>query len=145
MASKKIITVFGATGAQGGSVVNIFLNDPKLKSNWAVRAVTRDTTKESSKKLERQGAEVVSVRSPLLHRPGLLLIAMQADNNDKSSLVTAMTGAAAVFAVTNYWEKMDDKLETQQGKNLVDAAKRTGVQQFIWSSLYNVNKRKSLL
>jgi len=61
MASKKIITVFGATGAQGGSVVDIFLHDPKLKPDWAVRAVTRDTTKESSKKLERQGAEVVSV------------------------------------------------------------------------------------
>lgn len=47
-----------------------------------------------------------------------------------------------MYAVTNYWEKMDDKLEVQQGKNLVDAAKEAGVQQFIWSSLYNVKERK---
>jgi uncharacterized protein YbjT (DUF2867 family) len=64
MASKKLITVFGATGQQGGSVVQTFLNDPKLKSDWAVRAVTRDTTKTSAKKLQDQGAEVIAV-SPL--------------------------------------------------------------------------------
>lgn len=61
MAGKKIITVFGATGTQGGSVAQIFLNDPKLKSEWTVRAVTRDTKKDSAKKLASQGAEVVSV------------------------------------------------------------------------------------
>jgi len=65
--------------------------------------------------------------------------------NDKAALVKAMEGAAAVFAVTNYWEKMDAKLEVQQGKNLVDAAKETSVQQFIWSSLLNINKRESFL
>ena len=64
MAAKKIITVFGATGGQGGSVADIFLNDAKLKSDWVVRAVTRDVTKESSKKLQNKGAEVVSVRLP---------------------------------------------------------------------------------
>ena len=63
MANKKIITVFGATGGQGGSVADIFLHDPKLKSDWTVRAVTRNVTKESAKKLEREGAEVVSVSS----------------------------------------------------------------------------------
>lgn len=63
--------------------------------------------------------------------------------NDKSSLVKAMTGASAVFAVTNYWEKMDMKLEIQQGKNLVDAAKEAGVGHFVWSSLLNITKRES--
>jgi len=66
MAGKKIIAVFGATGAQGGSVAQIFLNDPKLKSEWTVRAVTRDTKKDAAKKLASQGAEVVSVSGPLL-------------------------------------------------------------------------------
>ncbi|KAK9364841.1 NmrA-like family-domain-containing protein, partial [Lipomyces kononenkoae] len=70
MAANKIITVFGATGAQGGAVAQIFLQDPKLQSEWTVRAVTRDTTKESAKKLASQGAEVIS-----------------ANLNDKSTLV----------------------------------------------------------
>lgn len=69
MSGKKIITVFGATGSQGGSVVNTFLNDPKLKGEWNVRAVTRDTTKESAKKLESHGAEVVSVCFPVCTSP----------------------------------------------------------------------------
>lgn len=61
MSSKKIITVFGATGKQGGSVVQIFLNDPKLKNEWAVRGVSRNTESESARKLTAQGVEMVSV------------------------------------------------------------------------------------
>jgi len=63
MASKKIITVFGATGAQGGAVANMFLRDAKLKPQWAVRAVTRDTSKPAATKLRDEGAEVVAVRT----------------------------------------------------------------------------------
>lgn len=61
MSSKKIITVFGATGQQGGSVAQIFLNDPKLKNDWTVRGVSRNANSESAKKLISQGAEVVTV------------------------------------------------------------------------------------
>ncbi|KAK9319368.1 NmrA-domain-containing protein [Lipomyces orientalis] len=123
MAANKIITVFGATGAQGGAVAQTFLQDLKLKSEWTVRAVTRDTTKESARKLASQGAEIIS-----------------ANLNDKSTLVKAMTGATAVYGVTNYWDTMDKQGEFQQGKNLVDAAKEAGVEHFIWSSLLNVTK-----
>ncbi|KAG6368008.1 hypothetical protein INS49_002208 [Diaporthe citri] len=123
MASKKIITVFGATGKQGGSIVRTFLKDPKLKNAWAVRGVSRSVEGEGAKKLAAQGVEVVA-----------------ADINGKPSLVKAMTGAAAVFTMTNYWEKMDMELEIQQGKNLADAAKEAGVNHYIWSSLLNVTK-----
>ncbi|KAI3395717.1 hypothetical protein diail_940 [Diaporthe ilicicola] len=123
MASKKIITVFGATGKQGGSVVRTFLNDPKLKSAWAVRGVSRSVGGDAAKKLSAQGVEMVA-----------------ADLDDKPSLVKAMTGASAVFTVTNYWEKLDMQLEIQQGKNLADAAKEIGVNHFIWSSLLNISK-----
>lgn len=69
MAGKKIITVFGATGQQGGSVVDIFLNDEKLKNEWSVRAVTRDISKESAKRLAAKGAETVQVRRLRGSRP----------------------------------------------------------------------------
>ncbi|KAI8626728.1 NmrA-like family protein [Xylariaceae sp. FL1651] len=123
MAAKRIITVFGATGNQGGAIVKQFLNDPKLNAAWAVRAVTRDVSKDSAKKLASQGAEVVA-----------------ADINDEASLAKAMAGSDTVFAVTNYWEKLDMKLEEQQGRNLADAAKEAGVNHFIWSSLFDVTK-----
>ena len=61
MASKKIITVFGATGKQGGSIVRTFLNDPKLKNAWAVRGVSRSVEGDGAKKLSAQGVEVVAV------------------------------------------------------------------------------------
>ncbi|KAF3358486.1 hypothetical protein VDGD_07180 [Verticillium dahliae] len=123
MAAKKIIAVFGATGQQGGSVVSAILQDAKLSSEWSVRAVTRDTTKESAKKLAAQGAETV-----------------QADLSDKKSVVQAIAGAEAVFAVTNYWESLNAELEVKQGKDIADAAKETGVKHLIWSSLMDVKK-----
>jgi len=64
--------------------------------------------------------------------------------NDKATLLKALEGASAVYAVTNYWESMDHGLEARQGKSLVDAAKEAGVQHFIWSSLLNVTKSTSL-
>lgn len=123
MSGKKIITVFGATGNQGGSVVNIFVNDSKLKNDWAVRGITRDVNKESSKKLASQGVEVVS-----------------ADINDKASITEAIRGSYAVFAMTNYWEYMDMNTEIQQGKNMADAAKDADVKFLIWSSVLNITK-----
>ncbi|KAI0398687.1 NmrA-like family protein [Xylaria palmicola] len=118
---KKTIAVFGATGAQGGAVASIFLDDPKLKSGWAVRAVTRDPEREAAQLLAKRGAEVVA-----------------ADLNDLSSLVRVLQGCAAVFGVTNYWEKANADIEVQQGRNLANAVKETGVQYYIWSSLLNV-------
>ncbi|KAM0288043.1 hypothetical protein ACHAQH_000111 [Verticillium albo-atrum] len=121
--SKYIITVFGATGNQGGSVVDMFVNDPKLRDIWAVRAVTRDAWSAKAHALAAKGVEV-----------------MTANLDDMKLLVKAMTGASAVFAMTDYWDKTDGKVELQQGKNLADAAKKTRVDHFIWSSLNNVTE-----
>jgi hypothetical protein len=59
--SKKVIAVIGATGGQGGSVVKSILADPKMSENWAIRGVTRDASKDSSKQLASRGVEVVEV------------------------------------------------------------------------------------
>ena len=48
---------------------------------------------------------------------------LKADINDKASIIKAISGSYAVFAVTNYWEHLDMELEIQQGKNIADAAK----------------------
>ncbi|RDW73224.1 hypothetical protein BP6252_07131 [Coleophoma cylindrospora] len=123
MATKKILVVFGATGGQGGSVVKSMLSDPKMTSSWKIRGITRDPSKPSAKALEAQGVETVA-----------------ADLNDKASLKKALHGAYAVFAVTNYWEKMSVEIEVGQGKAIADAAKEEGIQHLVWSSLMNVTK-----
>ncbi len=79
----KILTVFGATGNQGGSVIAAVLQDPVLSKTFKIRAVTRDSTKPAAKELTAKGVQVVSVRPHGLHelasidsgidREGLLL------------------------------------------------------------------------
>ena len=59
----KLITVFGATGKQGGSVIKHILDDPQLSKEYKIRGITRDTSKRSAQELVRQGVEVVSVGS----------------------------------------------------------------------------------
>lgn len=61
----KLITVFGATGNQGGSVIKHILEDSQLSKEYKIRGITRDTSKKSAQDLIKQGVEVVSVRFPL--------------------------------------------------------------------------------
>jgi len=51
----KTIAVIGATGAQGGGVVNVMKNTP----GWKVRAITRNPQSEAAQKLAGDGIEVV--------------------------------------------------------------------------------------
>jgi len=55
----KIITVFGATGNQGRSVIQHIISDVKLSKEFRIRGVTRDTSKPTSKALEGQGVTLV--------------------------------------------------------------------------------------
>ena len=56
MAGKKIIAVVGATGAQGGGLVDAILGDPE--GSFAVRALTRNPDSDAAKALAKRGAEV---------------------------------------------------------------------------------------
>jgi uncharacterized protein YbjT (DUF2867 family) len=78
---KKIIAVFGATGAQGGGLAHAILNDKN--SEFAVRIVTRNSQTDKAKALAALGAEVV-----------------EADIDDKASILKALEGAYGAFFVT---------------------------------------------
>ena len=54
--TKKIITVFGATGAQGGGLARAILADKD--SEFALRAVTRKPDSEAAKALAAAGAQI---------------------------------------------------------------------------------------
>lgn len=57
----KILSVFGATGNQGGSVIKAVLADPVLSEVFKIRAITRDAAKPAAQALAKQGVEVVVV------------------------------------------------------------------------------------
>ena len=59
----KLITVFGATGNQGGSVIKHILADSTLSKTFKIRGITRDTSKPAAQALAKQGVELKSVRN----------------------------------------------------------------------------------
>ncbi|KAK3389744.1 hypothetical protein B0H63DRAFT_464254 [Podospora didyma] len=124
MSAQKIVTIVGATGAQGKGVVAAFINDPAYR----VRAVTRNTTSASAQALSAQGAELV-----------------QADVDDVSSLERAFAGSHIIFGLTNFFEpfislqspEKAQAIEIQHGINLARAAASTlsTLEHYIWSTL----------
>ena len=80
MSEKKLITVVGATGAQGGSTARALLRD----GTFAVRAVTRDPDSDAARALANAGAEVV-----------------KADLDDEAGLTAAFPGDLAVLGSTS--------------------------------------------
>ena len=121
MADKKIIAVVGATGAQGGGLVRAILAD--RNSEFAVRALTRNTDSDKARALAAAGAEVVS-----------------ADLDDQASLERAFAGAYGVFALTNFWEHFSPEKELAQAGNQARAAKAAGVHHVIWSTLEDTRR-----
>ena len=121
MADKKIIAIMGATGAQGGGLARAILRD--RKSDFAVRAITRDVNSDKAKELARLGAELVA-----------------ADIDDTESLKRAFSGAYGAYCVTFYWAHMSPDKELAQAKGLAESAKAAGLKHVIWSSLDDTRK-----
>lgn len=125
MAKKKIITIFGATGAQGGGLARAILNDKN--SEFAVRAVTRDPQSDKAKALEAMGAEIV-----------------QADLGHPESVKNAMQGAYGAFCVTFFWAHFSPEQEAAEAKMMAETAKETGLEHVIWSTLEDTRKHVPL-
>lgn len=114
--SKKIITVFGATGAQGGGLVKAICNDPN--SAFAARAVTRDINSDKAKELAMLGAEVV-----------------YGDLGNEESVHKALEGAYGAFFVTFFWAHFSAEQEKAEAALFARAAKKAGIKHAIWSTL----------
>ena len=119
--SKKLITVFGATGAQGGGLARAILAD--TVGDFAVRAVTRKPDSDSAKALAGAGAEIIV-----------------ADLDDATSVTRAMQGAYGAFCVTNFWEHFSPDKELAQAATLAQAAADAKLQHVIWSTLEDTRK-----
>lgn len=65
MSTKKILVVFGATGNQGGSVINSILNDPTAAAQFEIVGVTRDPSKPAAVALAARGVKPVKASTPL--------------------------------------------------------------------------------
>jgi uncharacterized protein YbjT (DUF2867 family) len=108
----KTVLVTGATGRQGGAVVRHMRPE-----GWKLRALTRNPSSYAAKQLASQGVELV-----------------QGDLDDPASLERAARGVYGIYSVQDFWT-VGAKREVQQGKNLADVAKKTGVEHFVYSSV----------
>ncbi len=121
MSANTTIAVLGATGGQGGGLVDAVLAD----GTFTPRVLTRDADSTRSHALAAAGAHVVA-----------------ADLDDPDSLRSAFDGADAAFVVTNYWAPLaenDTRTQAQreltQARNAAVAAKQAGVGHVVWSTL----------
>jgi uncharacterized protein YbjT (DUF2867 family) len=114
--SDKTILVTGATGRQGGSVVQELMNQ-----NFTIRALSRTPDSVLARRLSSIGIPLV-----------------KGDMSDPSSLDSAMRNCYGVFSIQNYFECGGEK-EVLFGKNMADAAKRSNIAHFIYNSVCNAD------
>jgi len=121
MENKKIIAVVGGTGAQAKGLIHAILNDSE--GGFKVRAITRNASSDKAKELVKLGVEVV-----------------EANVDDKASVVKAFEGAYGAFCVTFFWEHFSPEKENQTARNMAEAASEAGVKHVIWSTLEDTRK-----
>ncbi|KAF0420920.1 NADP-binding protein [Gigaspora margarita] len=112
---KPLVVVSGATGIQGGSVVNSLLATGKYR----VRALTRNLESDKAKTLATKGAEVC-----------------KCDLSIKEDVRNALNGSEIAFINTNTATYPNSPTEEEiQGKMIADVAKEIGLNWLIYSSL----------
>ena len=118
-----VIAVIGATGQQGGSVVDALLE----RGNITVRALVRDPDGHKSKALAARGVELV-----------------QGDLTKPESIDAVLTGADAAFAMSTMGGPGGTDFEIQTGKAVADAAKRTSLPHLVFSSVGGAERHSGI-
>lgn len=109
------ILVTGATGQQGGAVIDHLLSGEF--GQHEVYGLTRDLTDERAQELVSQGVHIV-----------------EGDMRDYDRMVSLLGGVDGVFCVTTFFEEGTDE-ELAQGLAVADAAAKTGIEHFVYSSV----------
>lgn len=118
MSSKRVFLITGATGQQGGAVVDALLSSP-ARQQLTLRALTRKPDSPSALKLAKRGVELI-----------------QGSSDSRESLVRALDGVEGAFLVTMpFGHKQGVAHEVEQGKTFVDAAKESGLKTLVFSSI----------
>lgn len=113
--STTTVLVTGATGNQGGFVVDALLGGEF--GDFDVRGLTRDATTDRAEDLESKGATAV-----------------EGDLYEPETLEPALEGVDAVFGISDYWTQGYDG-QIEQLTNLAEAAAEADVDHFVLSGV----------
>lgn len=111
-AGSRLILVTGVTGKQGGAVAREL-----LMRGYRLRGLSRNPKSNKAKALSAMGIEIV-----------------QGDFDDPASLDAALAGVYGAYSVQQWWG-VGIEVEIRQGKAFADAAKKAGIQHFVYSSV----------
>ena len=120
MSEKLSVLVIGATGNQGGAVVQA------LSKEHSIRTLTRNPDSDKAKQLKEQGVEI-----------------LKGDFSDSNSLLKAVTGVDTVYAMTTPFET-GTEAEVKQGIAIADAAKKANVGHFIFGSVASADRKTGI-
>lgn len=115
--TKRKVLVTGASGQQGGAVLNAL-----LARGHQVRALIRKPDSEWAASVASRGVEVVA-----------------GDFTDQESLVRAATGVDTIFLMTTFMEAGIDA-EIEQGLAMVEAANQANVGHLVFTSVASADK-----
>ncbi len=120
----KVILVTGATGKQGGAVIEALLSQKAETFN--ILAVTRDVSRSAAKRLSSRSPSIKLVQGDLDEVPGLF---REAQN-------VAGQPVWGVYSVqVSMGKGVTSEGEIRQGKALIDESIKAGVKHFVYSSV----------
>ncbi|KAK9774339.1 hypothetical protein SCAR479_08944 [Seiridium cardinale] len=120
----KVVLITGATGKQGGAVIDALL---KLNaSKFTILAVTRNATGGGAKKLAQKSPSIKIVQGDLDDCPALFDEAQRVES-------APIWGVYSVQISMGKGVTMDS--EVAQGKALIDESMKRGVRHFVYSSV----------
>ena len=120
LSHKEIFLIIGATGNQGGAVIQHLLMKNST-SNFKIRALVRNPNAKTAKELEKNGVELV----------------MGAIENSEA-ISKALVGVTRMFFHTVHHVFKGEKWETEAERGLTalrEIAKATSLKQIIYSTL----------
>jgi uncharacterized protein YbjT (DUF2867 family) len=117
MTTPKSILVTGATGKQGGAVIQSLLAANDITPTFEILALTRTLSSQSAQKLAVK-PNVTVIEGDLNNVPAIF-----------AKLPSPLHGVFSVQTAGN------SAAEEKQGKDLIDAAVRSGVKHFVYSSV----------
>lgn len=121
MSKSKSVYVAGATGAQGGAVVNAL-----LERGYSVIATTRNPKSDNAQALAARGVDI-----------------RQGDYTDSTAIMNAAKGADSAFAVSTSFE-VGAKAEIEQGRSLLNALHDAGVGHIVLSTVGGADKNTGI-